>query len=124
MIILLLIISALATLVALLAAFLPRNVKPMVDSFRAATLREFEIKGEKKAGGIDPEEALHLVLQWRFRMAALFLGFAALILICSTIIIVNRPPAGASSAPSEKGQETKAASLTNQPVMALEPNGK
>jgi hypothetical protein len=88
-----LIISSLAMLVAVLAVFLPWNVKSMIDSFRAATRKEFEIKDEKgqtqrKISEIDPEEALHLVLQWRFRTAALFLGFAAIILLCTTIILV------------------------------------
>jgi hypothetical protein len=50
---------------------------------------------------IDPEEALRLAIQCRFRAAALFLGFAGLAIAFTTILLGNMPPA------QEKGSATK-----------------
>jgi hypothetical protein len=88
------------------AAFCPWNVKSMMDSIYPPT-------SERKYREIDREEALQLALQWRFKTASLFLGFAAIIIVCTTIIIVNQQ-AGTTGVATEKNQEQKSVPLINQ----------
>jgi len=86
-----------------------------VDAFRKATRKELEYEKGKPFGALDPEEALHMALQWRFRRDALLLGFASMILVCTTIIIVNRTQACAGGTSTKKSQESQVAPLINQP---------
>lgn len=106
--------AALIPLCFLVSTYEFEDVEAIAARFRKATRKECDTLATNTFGALDPEDALHLALQWRLKVCALSIGFAAVVLVCITIIIVNQPQPGAAVGPAGGNFDTKTSSRSNQ----------
>ncbi len=112
-------LTAVAAFIAVLLRVFPWNTNKAVKEMVAAA----EVQGESKY--IDREEAVYHVVRSRQSLAGVFLGFAALLIVCSTVIIislmktagVDAKASGAVTAKSDVADEVGKGSGANLPAL-------
>lgn len=95
------IFAAVASFIAVLLRVLPWDTNKAVKEMITAT----EVQGESKY--IDREEAVYQVVRSRQTLAGMLLGFAALLVVCATVIIVALMKSAEGAAKPSSGVTVK-----------------
>lgn len=68
----------------------PWGILPLAASIRTASKRNWkDAEGKDLETEMDPEEAVMLALRSRILLTGIMLGFAAFLVLCSTIVLLN-----------------------------------